>query len=93
MSSRVTPGPWVVEGPDPRAVKNPNMGLWSVEGAANVANHCTYADACLIASAPKMRAALEGIQAMEREPGEALGSTIIMEVRAFLAALDLKVHS
>ena len=50
-----TPGFWRVDGP---SAGNPNMGLWSVEGASNVANQCTLADARLIAAAPAMLSAL-----------------------------------
>jgi hypothetical protein len=35
------------------------MGLWDVEGRANVANNCTHADALLIAAAPDLLIALQ----------------------------------
>lgn len=58
MSTRNhTPGPWRVDGPSLER-HNPNMGLWSVEGRANIANDCTYADAHLIAAAPDLLGAL-----------------------------------
>lgn len=52
-----TPGPWRVE--KLRGGNNPHMGLWSVEGAGNVANDCTLADANLIAAALDLLAALK----------------------------------
>lgn len=55
--------PWVVDGPPP-AGRNPNMGLWCVEGAKNfVASDCTLADAHLIAAAPDMLSVLKTIDA------------------------------
>lgn len=43
--------PWRICGPDPATVKNPNMGLWSVEGDYYVAGDIAYKDALLIVSA------------------------------------------
>lgn len=61
IASKHTPGPWHVVGPDPTK-RNPHVGLWLVESdQINVANHCTYADACLLAAAPDLLAALRRI--------------------------------
>lgn len=54
--------PWFVDGPSPAAGRNPNMGLWSVEGARNnVANNCTLADAHLISAAPDLATELRDL--------------------------------
>lgn len=58
MTEKWTPGPWKVFVFDPTNAKNPNIGLWTVEGLTNVANHCTMYDAHLIAAAPELYEAL-----------------------------------
>lgn len=60
-----TAGLWRVVGPDPKG-KNPNLGLWAVDGTSNVANDCTLADATLISAAPQMAEALAPFAAYER---------------------------
>lgn len=60
MMAKQTPGPWTVRGPNPKTT-NPNMGYWSVEGITNVANDCTYADACLIVIVHELLCCLEDV--------------------------------
>lgn len=77
--SKHTPGPWRVEGPSPEG-RNPNAGLWDVEGVTNVANACTLHDARLIAAAPELLEALKAAQsalAMMIQPDAIKNSTVL----------------
>ena len=69
MTTKHTPGPWLVLNDSPPAVR-------TMAGGNIAPEVCTVADARLIAAAPDMLAALEGIAALDFAPHSTEGCAV-----------------